>query len=99
MKSPSLTAGPLGAKTSGLMRAVAHSPVAIAPHVPPTPCTPTTSRASSYQPSAAFRLHAEQQRTPATAPMTRAGIGSTKPDAGVMAATPPTAPLAAPSTG
>src|SRR5439155_942387 len=30
--------------------------------------------------------------------MTRAGIGSTKPDAGVMATRPATAPLAAPST-
>src|SRR5437762_12831570 len=30
--------------------------------------------------------------------MTRAGIGSTKPDAGVMAKRPATAPLAAPST-
>src|SRR5262249_38149673 len=32
------------------------------------------------------------------APMTSAGIGATKPDAGVMATSPATAPLAAPST-
>ena len=36
----------------------AQRPVAIAPHVPPTPWTPTTSSASSYQPSTVFRLHA-----------------------------------------
>src|SRR5262249_48711093 len=34
---------------------------------------------------------------PATKPMTIAGIGATKPDPGVMATNPATAPLAAPS--
>src|SRR6266403_225314 len=39
----------------GIDRLVANRPVASAPHVPPTPCTPTTSSASSY-PNLAFML-------------------------------------------
>src|SRR5204863_8069440 len=39
-----------------------------------------------------------EQSTPATRPMRIAAIGPTKPEAGVIATRPATAPLAAPST-
>src|ERR1700737_4858590 len=46
-----------------------------------------------------FRLVAAQKQiTPATTPITTAPPGSTKPDAGVMATRPATAPDTAPST-
>src|ERR1035437_5443959 len=46
-----------------------------------------------------FRLVADQkQTTPATMPMISAGPGSTKPEAGVIATRPATAPEIAPST-
>src|ERR1700747_1433154 len=46
-----------------------------------------------------FRLVADQkQPTPAATPMTSAPPGNTKPEAGVMATRPATAPDAAPST-
>src|SRR5579871_3075360 len=40
----------------------------------------------------------QKQITPAAMPMIKAGPGSTKPDAGVIATTPATAPEIAPST-
>ena len=46
-----------------------------------------------------LRLVADQkQTTPATMPMMSAGPGSTKPEAGVIATSPATAPEIAPST-
>src|SRR6266481_3514474 len=46
-----------------------------------------------------FRLvHAQKQRTPATRPITKAPPGPTKPEAGVIATRPATAPEAMPST-
>src|SRR5579872_725938 len=46
-----------------------------------------------------FRLvEAQKQITPAAMPMIKAGPGSTKPQAGVIATNPATAPDAAPST-
>src|ERR1700687_4143157 len=41
---------------------------------------------------------AKKQRTPAAMPMTTAGVGPTKPDAGVIATNPATAPDAMPRT-
>src|SRR5262249_10642192 len=72
-------------------------PVASAPHVPPTPCTPTPSSESS-QPSFAFRLHTVEPSTAARPLMPRAPMGVSKPAAGVTATSPATAPEAAPST-
>src|SRR5271166_1048930 len=46
-----------------------------------------------------FRLVADQKQiTPAATPMMSAGPGSTKPEAGVMATSPATAPDTVPST-
>src|SRR5207302_598551 len=74
----------------------ANTPVRSAPIVPPAPCTPNASSASSY-PNAAFTLVTmPKHTTPATAPMTSAGIGPTNPAAGVMATSPATAPQIAP---
>ena len=75
----------------------AKRPVAIAPHVPPMPWTPTTSRLSSY-PNFDFRLQAAKQSTPPPMPIRIAETGPTKPAAGVMATSPATAPDAAPRT-
>src|ERR1700722_19464329 len=62
------------------------------------PCTPNVSRLSSY-PSMCLRLVADQKQiTPAATPITIEPPGSTKPDAGVMATRPATAPEIAPST-
>ena len=70
--------------------------MASAPQVPPTPWTPTTSSESSY-PSRALRWQPAKQRIPATPPITIAARGPTKPQAGVMATRPATAPDAVPS--
>src|SRR5262249_56474672 len=61
------------------------------------PWTPTTSRLSSY-PSFDFRLQAAKQSTPPPIPIRIEATGPTKPDAGVMATSPATAPDAAPRT-
>src|SRR5690242_7869268 len=83
--------------TTELTAVDAKSPVAIAPHVPPTQCTPTTSSASSYVFIFILSEHAYQQSTPATPPTAIDAIGVTNPDAGVIATRPATAPDAAPS--
>src|SRR4051812_20540741 len=44
------------------------------------------------------QVDAQKQPTPATMPIMTAGIGSTNPDAGVIATSPATAPEIAPST-
>src|SRR5258708_351531 len=81
----------------GLITCCAKTPVSSAPIVPPAPCTPKASSASS-SPKAAFTLVTiPKHSTPATAPITSAGIGPTNPAAGVMATSPATAPEIAPS--
>ncbi len=80
-----------------LISLVANTPVRIAPTVPPMPCTPNASSASSY-PNIAFTLATMKKHTmPVTAPMISADIGVTKPAAGVMPTRPATAPEIAPS--
>src|SRR5450830_352498 len=75
----------------------ANTPVANAPKIPPTPCTPKTSRESSA-PMRRFRpLTPHKQITPTSKPMTNAPIGPTKPHAGVIATKPATAPEAPPN--
>ena len=75
----------------------ANTPVSSAPRMPPTPCTPNTSSESSA-PSRRFRpLTPHRQTSPASRPITIAPIGPTKPQAGVIATRPATAPEAAPS--
>src|SRR5207302_3070897 len=77
---------------------LANTPVSNAPTMPPMQCTPKASSESSY-PSAFFNeVAARKQITPAAMPMMTAGVGITKPDAGVMATRPATAPEAMPST-
>src|SRR5450830_1016527 len=74
-----------------------NTPVNRAPTIPPTPCTPKTSRESSA-PSIFLRpLTPHRQTKPATKPMTIAPIKPTLPQAGVMATKPATAPEAAPN--
>src|SRR6266849_1504261 len=81
----------------GLITCCANTPVSSAPIVPPAPCTPKASSASSY-PKAAFTLVTiPKHNTPATAPITSAGMGPTNPAAGVMATSPATAPEIAPN--
>src|SRR5689334_22422076 len=83
--------------TAELIAEEAKSPVAMAPHVPPTKCTPTTSSASSYARNFILSVQAYQQTTPATPPIAIEAMGVTKPEPGVMATRPATAPDAAPS--
>ncbi|MNT37685.1 hypothetical protein D3C72_1738320 [compost metagenome] len=65
--------------------------------MPPTPCTPNTSNASSA-PSMRLRPPTPHRQTrPASRPITIEPIGPTKPAAGVTATRPATAPDAAPS--
>src|SRR5574337_1149795 len=74
----------------------ANTPVSKAPRMPPTPWTPNTSNASSA-PSRRFRpFTPHRQQAPASRPMTMAPTTPTKPQAGVMATRPATAPDAAP---
>src|ERR687896_1554197 len=71
-------------------------PSETAPIAPPTRCTPTTSSESS-NPALYFRPTAYEQPAPATKPSTIAAHGSMKPQAGVTATSPATAPEAMPS--
>src|ERR1700680_475870 len=80
-----------------LISLLANTPVSSAPMIPPTPCTPNASSESSYLNACFKDVAAMKQTTPATRPMITAGVGPTKPDAGVMATTPATAPDAMPS--
>ena len=73
--------------------AVSNTPVA-----PPTPCTASTSRASSTFTTRLTMLTAKKHSTPAAKPMTSAPAGPTKPDAGVMVARPAMAPVAMPTS-
>src|SRR6478735_8849689 len=77
---------------------IANTPVSSAPTIPPTPCTPKQSSASSA-PSIRLRPEShQQQNTPAATPMAIEPTGPTKPDAGVMATSPATAPEQIPIT-
>src|SRR5215472_2657413 len=81
----------------GLMTCCANTPVSSAPMVPPAPCTPKASSASSYPNTAFTFVTIKKHATPATAPIISAGIGPTNPAAGVIATSPATAPEIAPS--
>ena len=65
--------------------------------VPPAPCTPNASNASSYPKSPLTNVTMRKHPMPPASPMTSAGIGATNPDAGVIATRPATAPEIAPS--
>src|SRR4051812_26830875 len=71
---------------------VAKNPVTSAPIVPPTPCTPNVSSASSYLKMAFSLVQARNGTTPASTPMTTALVGDTNPAPGVMTTRPATAP-------
>src|SRR5229473_110137 len=79
---------------SGLTRI----PVPSAPTMPPMQCTPKTSRASSYLKMFFTVVQKKKQITPATRPSTSEPIEPEKPEAGVTATRPATAPEIAPST-
>src|SRR3569833_263213 len=78
--------------------AAANTPVKIAPTMPPIACTPNTSSESSYLSARLSLVEARKHSTPAARPMISAPTGPTKPEAGVMATRPATAPEAMPST-
>ena len=67
------------------------------PTIPPKPCTPTTSSASSYPAVLLSQVAAQYATSDDTMPMTTAPNGPTQPAAGVMAASPAMAPVANPS--
>src|SRR3954471_25069372 len=71
---------------------VAKMPVTNAPMVPPTPCTPKVSSASSYLKIAFSLVQARKGTTPASTPMITELVGVTKPAPGVMTTRPATAP-------
>src|SRR5215471_21802695 len=77
---------------------VARKPVKSAPMVPPTPCTPQVSRASSYLNIALSLVQARKGTAPAKRPMMTAPLELTKPAAGVMTTRPATAPEQKPRT-
>src|SRR5487761_2487484 len=81
-----------------LISLLANTPVSSAPMIPPMPWTPNASSESSYPMAAFSDVAAKKQTTPATTPMITGGVGPTKPDAGVIATRPATAPEAMPST-
>ena len=72
-------------------------PVANAPKMPPTACTPKTSSASSTLSIFLSPVTPHKQITPASRPMISAPIRPTLPAAGVMATRPATAPDAPPN--
>src|SRR6202023_4079671 len=73
-------------------------PVPIAPMMPPMQCTPNTSRESSYPTFGLTYAQKEKQTEPASKPSTIDPIGPAKPDAGVTATRPATAPETMPSS-
>src|SRR5262249_57928630 len=82
-----------------LAAGVARKPVSKAPSVPPTPCTPKVSSASSYLNHALSLVQARKGTTPARTPINTAPPAVTKPAAGVTTTRPATAPEQKPSTG
>src|SRR4051812_20578330 len=85
--------GKLGPPTSGEL----NTPVSKAPRMPPSACTPKTSRESSAPRIFLRPLTPQRHTNPAAMPMTKAPGMPTLPAAGVMATSPATAPDAAPS--
>src|SRR2546421_9310851 len=75
---------------------VAKKPRDSDPIHPPTKCTPTTSRESS-KPNLYFKLTVRAQTAPVTRPRTTEAAGEMKPQAGVIATRPATAPEDAPT--
>src|SRR5262245_34339363 len=76
----------------------ANTPARMQPRVPPTPCTPKVSSASSYLKMALSLVHARKGTTPARMPMSTALLAVTKPAHGVITTRPATAPEQKPST-
>src|SRR5262245_45397144 len=74
----------------------ANTPRRTMPSAPPTPWTPQTSSASSHR-RRFFNATAKQQTTPAAIPMIGAVVGETYPAAGVIVASPATAPVRRPT--
>ena len=75
----------------------ANTPVSTAPTMPPTPCTPKASSESSQPIRRLSTVAPQKHTTPPTSPISNAGSGSTKPDAGVITTSPATAPDTIPS--
>ena len=69
-------------------------PVPIAPIMPPMQWTPNTSSESSYRSLFFTVVTKKKQTTEATAPRMIDVPGAAKPDAGVIATRPATAPVA-----
>src|SRR2546423_3527403 len=80
----------------GLTALAAKKPSDAEPTPPPTKCTPTTSSESS-KPNRYFRPTARAQTAPATRPRITDAPGVMKPQAGVIATRPATAPEDAPT--
>src|SRR6187200_3604025 len=74
-----------------------NTPVSKAPSIPPTACTPNTSRVSSAPSMRLSWFTPQRHTTPAAKPITNAPGMPTLPAAGVIATSPATAPEAAPS--
>ena len=72
-------------------------PVRSAPTIPPIPWTENTSRESSTSKRRLRRNVAQKHAAPAAMPTRSAPAGPTKPEAGVIATSPATTPVAAPS--
>src|ERR1044071_10351827 len=81
-----------------LASVLARKPVSSAPSVPPTPCTPNVSSASSYLNTALSLVQARNGMTPAAMPMNTAPPAVTNPAAGVITTRPATTPEQNPST-
>src|SRR5512136_2389409 len=77
---------------AGLTSFEANNPVAKAPQIPPTQCTPKASSESSYPNFGLIKVTAIKQNTLTNKPIIMAGITLTKPAAGVIATNPATAP-------
>ena len=68
------------------------------PKIPPTPCTAKTSSVSSILKILRTKLTASWHNMPATAPMIKASTGPTKPEAGVIEASPAMVPVTNPTS-
>ncbi len=79
------------------MEGFAKSPTAIEPIMPPTPCTPQASNVSSKLILGLMTITKRKGINPARTPIAMAPQTSIKPAAGVTVASPPTAPVIAPS--
>ena len=65
--------------------------------MPPTPCTAKTSSESSILSRCLMKSVAKKQTAPPATPIAIAPIGPTKPEAGVMVASPATQPVTMPT--